>query len=79
MGAEPTSTWKPSFISRIICITFSMLPELSLMAMMFGMLAQLVDHVHRNIDAGRLRPVVDHQRDEADFPDTATRWTFPAL
>src|ERR1035438_1540669 len=36
VGAEPTVTWKPGRDSRIICITFSMFPELSLMPMIFG-------------------------------------------
>src|SRR5436190_14157403 len=36
VGADPTSTWNPGLHSRIICMTFSMLPELSLMAMIFG-------------------------------------------
>ena len=36
VGAEPTSTWNPCLTSRINCITFSRLPELSLIAMMFG-------------------------------------------
>src|ERR1017187_6734058 len=36
VGAEPTSTWNPCFTSRIICMTFSRLPELSLMAITLG-------------------------------------------
>ena len=36
VGALPTSTWNPGFTSRIIFITFSRFPELSLIAMMFG-------------------------------------------
>src|ERR1035437_6422485 len=36
VGGLPTSTWKPCCTSRIICMTFSRLPELSLMAMMLG-------------------------------------------
>src|ERR1700676_1829878 len=36
VGAEPVNTWKPGFTVSITWMIFSMLPELSFSAMMFG-------------------------------------------
>ena len=62
VGAEPTSTWKPGFTSRISCMTFSRSSELLLTATMSGCWES--DYgFGRDIDAVGLRPVVDHDGD----------------
>src|ERR1022692_1328978 len=68
VGAEPTVTWKPGRDSRIICITFSMFPELSLMLVLAG------GHYHQSRQAGMAGR---HRRARPRWHDRARRKRIP--